>query len=423
MTRMQAAQTAPKEVRRLGWLTGATFDGATYASWGYLLAGLPLGILWFSLLVPLYLVGAVLIVVWVGLALLAFTQALSRWIGLFERWFAQKALGAVIAEPDPVDGRTLVELGRAHLSDEFGYRTLAWSVVRVITGTVGFVVAVVAFALPLGLTFAPVVYIWGVPPTWAWTPIVSPLLGVPAFFGAAHLIRLLGRGNARLAEIVLRPPRAREAQEVARRAERAEERLRIDQELHDSIGHVLTMNVVQAGAGAHVFDEDPEFAREALTNIERRGRAALEELDRIIGLVRSDEVTRRPLHGLSDIPELVAQIREAGMEIEDHIDPVETAPEIGRAAYGVAQEALTNVAKHAPGARTRVVVAVIDGWLQVEVANSAPSAPPLQPASGTGSGLTSIHHRVAILGGQSEAGPTPDGGFRVVASFPPKIES
>jgi signal transduction histidine kinase len=167
-----------------------------------------------------------------------------------------------------------------------------------------------------------------------------------------------------------------------------------------------------------VFDRDPEFAREALTNIERRGREALAELDRIIGLVRSDEPARRPVPELADIETMIDEIEEAGMAIEKHLAPPPTTPEIGRAAYRVVQEALTNVAKHAPGAATRVSVIGTDRWLEIEVVNTPPDQPPVHTVTGTGSGLSGIRQRVEILGGQSEAGPTPEGGFRVYASLP-----
>lgn len=395
------------------------FRSETYASWGYLLVGLPLGVLWFSLLIPLYVAGAVLIVIWIGLGMLALTQLLARWIGLFERWLAQSWLSADIPKPDPVPGGTLFERGRALLTYQFGWRVLLWSFVRLITGVLGFVIAIVAFVVPIALLLAPITYVWDDPPgVWEWTLWVAPLVGIVAFFAAAHLVRAVGRGDARLAEMVLASSNSREVQEASRRAERAEEQLRIDQELHDSIGHVLTMNVVQAGAGAHVFDQDPEFAREALENIERRGREALAELDRIIGLVRSEELVRQPLPGLGDIRDLVDKVGEAGMDMDYQIEDLDTPPEIGRAAYRVVQEGLTNVAKHAPGAATRVSVSGTDGWLEVEVVNSPPPGLPAALASGTGSGISGIQQRVAILGGQCEAGPTAEGGFRVHASFP-----
>src|SRR5690606_22589742 len=119
-----------------------------------------------------------------------------------------------------------------------------------------------------------------------------------------------------------------EAQAAAlARAVRAEEQVRVDQELHDSIGHMLSMIVVQAGAGAHLFDRDPEFARHALTTIGDRGRAALGELDRIVAAIRADAagldggavpagaVPSPPLPDLADLPALLTGARDAGMVV------------------------------------------------------------------------------------------------------------
>jgi signal transduction histidine kinase len=419
MSDMDAAHSATGKRRHWRLAAQPVFETRTYARWGYLLAGLPLGALWFSLLLPLYLTGTVLIVIWIGLGWLAATQVLSRWIGLFERWLAQTMLGAVIPAPASVGGGTLFERGRAHLTDEFGYRTLLWSAVRLITGTIGFVLAIVALVVPISLVLAPVAYVWVSPPiNWAWTLWVAPIVGIAAFFGAPHLIRGLGRANARLAEWMLSPNDPGRVMAAARRADRAEEQLRIDQELHDSIGHVLTMNVVQAGAGAHVFDQDPEFAREALTNIERRGREALNELDRIIALVRHGEVSRQPLPGMADIERLVAETRDAGIEVEARIGTITVPPDVGRASYRIVREALTNVAKHAPGSETRIEVTSIGQSLVITVVNStSPDGPP-DETTGTGSGLSGIQQRVEILGGTSEIGPTPGGGFRVHVTIP-----
>jgi signal transduction histidine kinase len=419
MSDMEVAHSAPRERWRWQPITQPVFEKRTYAHWGYLLAGLPLGVLWFSLLVPLYVTGTVLIVIWIGLGWLSATQVLSRWIGLFERWLAKTMLGASIQAPGPIGGATVYQRGRAHLTDEFGYRMALWSLLRLITGTAGFVLAIVALVVPISLMLAPVSYVWASPPiTWGWTLWVAPIIGIAAFFGAPHLIRGLGHASAKLAEWILSPSNSDQAKDAARRADRAEEQLRIDQELHDSIGHVLTMNVVQAGAGAHVFDQDPEFAREALTNIERRGRDALDELDRIIALVREGDVSRQPLPGMSDLEHLIGETRDAGMAIEARIEVTPMPPEVGRAAYRIVREALTNVAKHAPGAETRVTVAAVGDRIEVEVVNSPPSLRPNDPTTGTGSGLSGIRQRVAILGGVSEIGPTPDGGFRIHASLP-----
>lgn len=421
MTSMQ--DSAPGSSPARDGVFGAVLSGETYRSWAYLFIGLPLGVTWFSLLLPLYLTSAILVVVWIGIGMLALTQLLSRWIGHFERWLANSWLHAHATRPDPVPAGTMWERGRALLSDEFGYRSLLWSFVRVFTGTLGFVLAVVAFVVPISLTVAPISYIWesDIPGQWEWTLWVAPLLGIPAFIGAAHLVRACGRASARLAELVLGTSNTTVDSEAEARARRAEEQVRIDQELHDSIGHVLTMNVVQAGAGAHVFDTDPEFARSALTNIEQRGRTALSELDRIIAMVRDGDVARAPLHSWDDLPDLIAETRSAGIQVEATTAlATPPSPEVGRTVYRVVQEALTNVAKHAPAAQASVTVTRVNGSVRVEVRDDGAGTGASLPGSGTG--LAGIHDRVSLMGGTSDAGPMAGGGFRVVAEIPDSAE-
>lgn len=419
MTEMQAAHPAPRTAESNQRATGAVFSGLTYRSWAYLFVGLPLGVLWFSLLLPLYITSAVLVVVWIGIGMLALTQLLARWVGHFESWLANSWLGAEVPQPAPVPQGTLRERGRALLSDEFAYRSLLWSFVRMFTGPVGFVLAIVAFVVPISLTVAPVAYIWetDIPANWEWTLWVAPLLGVPTFIAFAYVIRATGRVNARLAELVLGSTQQTRDEEAELRAQRAEEQLRIDQELHDSIGHVLTMNVVQAGAGAHVFDSDPEFAREALMNIEQRGRDALSELDRIIAMVRDGKPSRSPLHSWDDIPALIAETRSAGISVEDSIEPgLHPSPEVGRTVYRVVQEALTNVAKHAPEAKTSVAIVRAEDAVRVEITDDGTGAGSSLP--GSGSGLAGIHTRVSLMGGTSSAGRVDGGGFMVIAEIP-----
>ena len=201
------------------------------------------------------------------------------------------------------------------------------------------------------------------------------------------------------------------------RAELAEERVRIDQELHDSIGHMITMTVIQAGAGAHVFDTDPEFARQALRNIEQRGRAAMGELDRIIAAIRGDEPeSRSPLPGVADLPALIGGSRAAGMHIDAVIDAPEAAGAIGRAAFAVVREAVTNAAKHAPGAPVTVTVTTDDDAVAIRVVNAASGADPEAPEGRRG--VAGMRDRIGLLGGVSRIGATADGGFEVLALLP-----
>ena len=250
-----------------------------------------------------------------------------------------------------------------------------------------------------------------------WTAVGTPviLLIAPGFAwasrGIAYVHRLLGRWALGAGED--------EAIAAAnQRASLAEEQVRIDQELHDSIGHMITMNIIQAGAGAHVFDTDPEFARQALKNIEDRGRAAMGELDRIIAAIRGDRhETREPLAGVADLVRLIDESRAAGMTIEARLDAPPVPAAVGRAAFTIVREALTNAARHAHGAHVRVTVERDGDAIAIEVVNDAPSIRVANQGGGTRTGVSGMRDRVALLGGQSTIGPE-EGGFAVRALLP-----
>src|SRR5262249_53082109 len=139
-----------------------------------------------------------------------------------------------------------------------------------------------------------------------------------------------------------------ERDEQARRAV-AEEQARIARELHDVLAHNVSVMVVQAAAPRDVVDSQPGRAREALHAIEQTGRWALRELRRLLGAVRSDETELAPQPGLSLLPELVDQVRRAGLEVDLRVDgrPRQLSAGLDLAAYRVVQEALTNTIKHA----------------------------------------------------------------------------
>src|SRR5437868_6762520 len=149
----------------------------------------------------------------------------------------------------------------------------------------------------------------------------------------------------------------REREEGSRRAA-AEEQARIARELHDVIAHNVSVMVVLAAAGGDVFERDPTRAHEALRSIESAGRAALVELRRLLGVVRSDGTEYAPQPGLDRLPDLIEQVRAAGLRIELEIagSPRPLPAGIDLSAYRIVQEALTNTLKHADASRARVRV-------------------------------------------------------------------
>lgn len=213
-----------------------------------------------------------------------------------------------------------------------------------------------------------------------------------------------------------------ERRETEMREAVVEERARIARELHDAVGHTVNVLVVHAGAGRVAAGKDPQRAAQALGEIESIGRAALTDIDRLLGLLREDgDAVRQPTQGLGDVPALVERIRTTGVDVE--LTAPSALPRIpvatGAAAYRIVQEALTNVIKHAGPAKVRVLVEV-DGDVHVSVEDDGRGAGAgRQPDSGRiGRGLIGMRERATLLGGELTAGPRPGGGYRVAALLP-----
>jgi signal transduction histidine kinase len=228
--------------------------------------------------------------------------------------------------------------------------------------------------------------------------IVGPLL-----FGEAMRLR---RTRAQFAE------RTRE-QEARRQV--AEERLRIARDVHDVVGHSLSTIALQAGVAEHLSRD--EQAREALTSIRRVSRASLSEVSALLGVLREEHAARAPTPDLGQVPRLVAEVREAGLEVELEIEGNGAVPDVvGVAAYRIVQESLTNVVRHAgAGAHARVRVRAREDEVEVEVSDDGRGK---RPDSHDGNGLTGMRERAAALGGRFEAGTAAGGGFRVRALLP-----
>jgi signal transduction histidine kinase len=203
------------------------------------------------------------------------------------------------------------------------------------------------------------------------------------------------------------------AQSAAARAATAiaDERARIARELHDVVAHAVGMMVVQAGAASQLLDQDPARARQALDAVQQTGRLAVDELARMLGLLRMQDDATSPLPSLSRVSELVADIRRAGIDVslQSDGDLGDLPPALDATAYRILQEALTNVVKHAPGAAARVRLLRRPDHLEIDVDNEEPSDTTQQ--GGTGHGLLGIGERAAVFGGHVRSGPTPDGGY------------
>ena len=196
----------------------------------------------------------------------------------------------------------------------------------------------------------------------------------------------------------------------------AAERARISRELHDIIGHSMSVIALQAGAAEQLVRRDPDAAEEHLRAVQRTTRAALTEMRRLMGVLRENEPEYAPQPGLHEVAALAA---EAGLDVSVHVegDAMEIPESIDLAAYRIVQESLTNARKHAGASSARVVVRYGDADVEIEVTNPPGPRPLLNGDSG-GMGLVGMRERVRLFGGTVEAVPLPDGGFAVRARLP-----
>jgi signal transduction histidine kinase len=200
----------------------------------------------------------------------------------------------------------------------------------------------------------------------------------------------------------------------------AEERSRIARELHDVVSHAISVTVLHARGGRRMLDLDPAEAREAFTVIERTNAQALGDMRRLLSVLRESDVDgeTEPLPSLTAVSTL---IESTGLEVEFDIsgDSGSIPPGIGLSAYRIVQEALTNVLRHAAGARVRVAVACRDQDLEVVICDDGTGSPGV--AKGSGHGLIGMRERVAVAGGELDVGPVDGAGFRVRALLPYEV--
>jgi signal transduction histidine kinase len=222
--------------------------------------------------------------------------------------------------------------------------------------------------------------------------------------------------------------RERAAEAERARQEVREERVRIARELHDVVAHTLAVITVQAGVGRRLAAKRPEEATIALESIETIGRTAQDELRVVLGLLREGEAEAAalaPVPRLVDLKELVDTVRASGTPVELRTSGTDRplSPALELTVYRVVQEALTNVVRHAPGARATVDVAVSAAQIRLEVSNGRPSgrsagAQTRPPIPGTGNGIVGMRERIGAFGGWLVAEPLAGAGFHVLAEVP-----
>jgi signal transduction histidine kinase len=246
------------------------------------------------------------------------------------------------------------------------------------------------------------------------------LIGNAAIF---LLVWALGRGarrwRQRHEQLQDRAAAQQRQQQEQMRAAIAQERAGIARELHDIVAHGISVMVLQAGAARQVLDAQPERARSPLLAVENSGRQALEEMHRLLGILRRDDdgLALGPLASLSRLPEVVEQMRSAGLHVDLDLegDPPGLPSSLELSAYRIVQEALTNTLKHSDSRRARVVVRYTPEAVEVDVCDDGP---PTAQATSHGQGLVGMRERVALFGGEVSAGPDSAGGWTVHARLP-----
>jgi signal transduction histidine kinase len=243
------------------------------------------------------------------------------------------------------------------------------------------------------------------------SPSLWQAVGLTALVAAAGAVGAAGRSR--------RAAAAERARSVA-----SEERLRMAADLHDGVGHGLAVIAMQAGAALHVLDRDTDAARASLEAIRSTSKESLDLLrSQLARLSEQVDAPRTPVPGTADLSALVARVRAGGLAVDLHVDPhvdllddlLDGRDEAARAVYGVVQEGLTNVLRHAAASHAAVTVHSTPEGLVVTVEDDGHG--PAAGGAGAGLGLVGMRSRVEALGGTLEAGPAA-AGFRVRARIP-----
>ncbi|OIJ92710.1 sensor histidine kinase [Streptomyces colonosanans] len=414
-------------------LRGSTYSGALFAYCGAL-ASLPLlpfaalpALAWSSAPVGVQFVLTALVwSVLIGVIGLARTtrQVLIACV--------RRVLGVPL--PDPVGERRRAGSpgARSTCSTASGadrWRTPLWLLSHVALGWAGAQLSVLLFIagllLPGGWAGAEAgvsVNGWSLRPESGWQSWAAAL---GCLLLAAALCLAVTYALRWLAPRLLGPSAAEQLALAAERERVLAERNRLAHELHDSIGHTLTAATIQAAVAGEVLSADPVAARAALRSIEESTRAALEDLDYVLGMLREDRAGTAPPRTLADLPELLDRLRHAGAVVEPELsgDFTQVQGTLSRAAYRILQEGLTNALRHGAGGPIRVTVAAAPDALELGVVNRSgtgtSSSAGAFPTSGHG--LPGLAERVRLLHGEIEAGPAGPEHWRLVVRLPVRL--
>ncbi|GLZ79279.1 histidine kinase [Actinorhabdospora filicis] len=384
-------------------------DRATYLTWAWLIVG-------GALVMPYMMAGQVIAVSWrrealsfISVDLVVFAAAIPV-VWLTGLVLPVRALETVAA-------RSLLGLGDGALTTS-RWRVAAWFTLHLGVGGFlsGVTLALVPYAVMLAVTpfLGDLAVRTGLAETFAWTHglgyLVAPLILVALVYGIA----LAGTMLRPLAARTLAPTPAERLAAAEAAAHRLTEHNRLARELHDSIGHALSVVTVQAAAAKRVIGTDPDFARTAMGAVEQTARVALADLDHVLGVLRDGEKSATaPRVGLEGLPGLAAS---AGVPVAYVLDgDLTTVPAVvSREAYRIAQEGVTNAARYGDGGEVALSVRVTRAALDLSVGNTVG---PGAARPGGGRGLAGVRERAATLGGTVRAGAE-DGRWELAVRLP-----
>ncbi|MFB7188506.1 sensor histidine kinase [Streptomyces sp. NPDC056230] len=420
-------------------LRGSTYAGALFASCGALasIPLLPLALLpalaWES--APEGVQVALALLVWaalIGVAGLARTTRRVLIVG------ARRLLRVPLPDPAAVR-RPASSPGTgpapAVPSGTDRWRTPVWLLLHVALGWTGTVVSGVlilsGLTLPVGWFRAEAgLSLFGrtVRVTGGWSGWVAAL---GCLLLAAVVCVVITNALRWLAPRLLGPSSAERLALAAERELRLAERNRLAHELHDSIGHTLTAATIQAAVAGEILSADPVAARAALRSIEESARAALEDLDYVLGVLREEKAETAPTRTLADLPELLDRLRHAGAVVEPEFsgEPAQVQGTLSRAAYRILQEGLTNALRHGAGGPIEVRVAAAPHGLELSVVNRIGAGTGTDRGTGPGAfptsghGLPGLAERVRLLHGEIEAGPDGPERWRLAVRLPVRLSA
>jgi signal transduction histidine kinase len=243
---------------------------------------------------------------------------------------------------------------------------------------------------------------------------VAMLFAAVAAGGAVHRLRQIGLREATERVVEVEQTRAERDALAA-----MEERLRLAEELHDMVGHTLAVVLLHAGLARRALDDDPDRSRRALAVIEDRASIAMQEMQRLLGVLVDESNGVAALPTIADVDRLAAEVRSAGIDVVLQVDPTigELPVALDLTAYRIVQEALTNTVRHAHAERAWVTIGQDNDRLRISASDDGRGWAPGSHRR-EGRGLIGMRERVARLGGDLTIGSRPQGGVQVCASLP-----